>query len=573
MAGNLYDIVYLLYTIGMVLAMSCVAVILLQRPSTEQKLILMAAVLCTVVWFGYWGEIQAFDVTFQVFTNKLKYIGSCFIYYALLMFCLKYYHITMNQKFSNALLALSGFMAIVAVTLDRHPLMYRSYELQIENGFPTLVKNYGPLHTVYIVMIAFYSLLLLYYYFAKIWKQDREKRFSGMVFFLVMFVPTFCYIIEKIHQPPFDIVPFGLLSTDLFMIYLVVGRRICDVGHSAKELVFNSIEDAVIVVDEKMCYQGANQFAMTIFPELKKAEQGNSIQKESPFIYRLIQESIHPGAVEKHDIEIDGKSFESSLRGVYEDHKLIGYALWLDDVTLLRKNSILVENYQKNLEKDVQVKTQQIQQMQERMIHGFATLIENKDFVTGGHINRTSEYVYAVAKELNVEGYYKDIIEDDFVERIRLVAPLHDIGKMAVPDIVLDKPGKLTREEFEIVKKHSMQGARIIERTMSSTNDPEAFQMAKDVAEFHHEKWNGQGYPVGLSKQEIPLAARIMAVADVFDALVSKRSYKEPFTMDEAFKIIEEESGKHFDPVVVQAFLHIRSTIEELHERLSDNVE
>ena len=145
---------------------------------------------------------------------------------------------------------------------------------------------------------------------------------------------------------------------------------------------------------------------------------------------------------------------------------------------------------------------------------------------------------------------------------------MHDLGKIAVDDAILRKPGKFTDEEYEIMKKHSAEGARIIENVLSEVDDAEFKQIAKNIAHFYHEKYNGQGYPDGLKETQIPLEARIMALADVFDALVSKRCYKDTFSYDKAFSIIEESLGSHFDPVLGKIFISCRPKLEELYNSL-----
>ena len=153
------------------------------------------------------------------------------------------------------------------------------------------------------------------------------------------------------------------------------------------------------------------------------------------------------------------------------------------------------------------------------MIMGFATLVENKDGSTGGHIKRTTLYVRLLAEELRHRGYYKEVLTKDYMRNLCMAAPMHDIGKIAVPDVILQKPGKLTAEEFEVIKKHTVSGGKIIQETFGHLGNEQYAQIAYEVAMYHHEKWNGNGYPEGLKRKEIPLAARIMAIADVFDAV------------------------------------------------------
>ena len=203
------------------------------------------------------------------------------------------------------------------------------------------------------------------------------------------------------------------------------------------------------------------------------------------------------------------------------------------------------------------------------MIMGFATLVENKDGSTGGHVKRTTAYVKLLAEELQNRGYYKDILTKDYMKNMSLAAPMHDIGKIAVPDVILQKPGKLTDEEFAIIKKHTVDGGKIVEETFGHLGDEEYTKMAYEVARFHHEKWNGRGYPEGLEKEEIPLCARIMAVADVFDAISEKRCYRDAMPMDKCFSIIKEGSGTDFDPVIADLFIEIRDKVEKIHNDIN----
>ena len=192
-----------------------------------------------------------------------------------------------------------------------------------------------------------------------------------------------------------------------------------------------------------------------------------------------------------------------------------------------------------------------------------ANLIESRDEDTGEHVMRTSWFVNALARELAKDSPYKDQLTEEYLDNLWKAAPLHDIGKIKVSDTILCKPGRLTKEEFEIMKTHAAEGGKIVYETMQNIEEQDYVEIAHDVAKYHHEKWDGSGYPEGLSGQNIPLCARIMAVADVFDALTSKRCYKDAMSVEEAYKIIKESSGSHFDPVVAEAFVKLRPTVEE----------
>jgi energy-coupling factor transport system substrate-specific component len=191
------------------------------------------------------------------------------------------------------------------------------------------------------------------------------------------------------------------------------------------------------------------------------------------------------------------------------------------------------------------------------MIEAFAKTIDMKDKYTNGHSTRVAEYTAMLTREL---GY-----DEETVENYYNIALLHDIGKISIPPEVLNKPGKLTDEEFAEMKKHTVYGRDMLVRASKNLGETAYLKMAKEIAYSHHEWWDGsRGYPERLKGKDIPLSARIMAVADVYDALVSERPYKKAFSVDEAFRIITEESGTHFDPEVVDAFVKNRETVEQI---------
>ena len=217
---------------------------------------------------------------------------------------------------------------------------------------------------------------------------------------------------------------------------------------------------------------------------------------------------------------------------------------------------------------DLQTKTETISKMQDALIMVLADMVENRDEETGDHVRKTAAYTRIIMDKMRELGYYTDQLTDDFIYNVEHSAPLHDIGKISVPDAILNKPGpaRLTDEEFEIMKTHTIAGSKIIEQAMETVPESGYLKEAKNLAESHHEKWNGKGYPHGLAGEAIPLSARIMAVADVFDALVSERCYKKAFPFEKAMSIIKEDAGSHFDPKVADAFLQSADKVREVAE-------
>ena len=201
-----------------------------------------------------------------------------------------------------------------------------------------------------------------------------------------------------------------------------------------------------------------------------------------------------------------------------------------------------------------------IQKLQINIITTLADLVESRDTTTGYHVKRTAEYAVLLAEELRREGKYTDQLTDVFINTIRIAAPLHDIGKIKIPDAILNKNGRLDEKEFEVIKAHTTMGKDMLVEASKKLGTTEYIQMAVEIAHFHHEWWNGagKGYPKHLKGTEIPLSARIMAVADVYDALISNRPYKEGYSEEKVIEIMLEEKGTHFDPDIIDAMMAVR---------------
>lgn len=209
--------------------------------------------------------------------------------------------------------------------------------------------------------------------------------------------------------------------------------------------------------------------------------------------------------------------------------------------------------------------------VQSGLIMVLADMVENRDSSTGDHIRKTATYTGIVMHKMREMGFYTEELTDEFVSNVVKSAPLHDIGKIHISDSILNKPGKLTDEEFEIMKLHTVFGAKVIDQCLITLPRTRYLIEAKNIAKYHHEKWNGKGYPKGLSGEEIPLSARIMAVADVFDALVSSRVYKDAFPFEKAMDIIKKDSGSHFDPKVAEAFIAASDEVKAASEHFDKN--
>jgi putative two-component system response regulator len=217
-----------------------------------------------------------------------------------------------------------------------------------------------------------------------------------------------------------------------------------------------------------------------------------------------------------------------------------------------------------NIDELIKERTLQLQRLQNGIVFVLADMVENRDHVTGGHIERTTTYIKILIDAMVARGVYADMLNKMDLDLLISSARLHDVGKITISDTILNKPGKLTNEEFEIMKTHAAEGERIIEQIISRTDDVEFLRNAKLFAGYHHERWDGKGYPHGLEGLNIPLQGRIMAIVDVYDALVSERPYKKPFSQGRAVETIMENSGKQFDSLIADVFYEVREQFESV---------
>jgi len=242
----------------------------------------------------------------------------------------------------------------------------------------------------------------------------------------------------------------------------------------------------------------------------------------------------------------------------------------VDFVTKPFSSHVLLNRIKTHLDIDelIRERTTRIKRLQNGIVTVLADVVEERDKETGGHNDRTAAYVKILIEGMINYEVYTDEMRDWDMEKVVSSARLHDLGKIHVKDAILNKPGRLTDDEYEQIKLHTTGGARIIDRMISQIGEEEYLSYAKLFAEFHHERWDGKGYPHGLKEMEIPLQGRILAIVDVYDAIVSKRSYKEPATDEEAASIIESESGKAFDPKIVEVFTKVKDQIKAVRGAL-----
>ncbi|MCL2270332.1 MAG: response regulator [Treponema sp.] len=242
----------------------------------------------------------------------------------------------------------------------------------------------------------------------------------------------------------------------------------------------------------------------------------------------------------------------------------------IENHLLIEKQKARLQEFNSNLIKMVKEKTHQLYALQSAILNNLSELVEFRDIITGRHISRTQKYLKRLVEQLIEDGVYSDELLIWDMNIILLSSQLHDVGKIAISDTILNKAGMLTEEEMEIMKSHTRKGVEVIEKIENSADLAGFLECAKLFAGTHHEKWNGSGYPQGMAGVNIPLEGRIMAIADVYDALISARPYKKAFTADESARIILDGTGTHFDPALIETFNKIKDDFAAIAVEYAD---
>lgn len=515
-------------------------------------LFMLTMIFAGLLILGNLLEYNSSDLYSAIGSRKIAYLGGCFAPWFFLLFVLEYMGYKKPKILIYPLYAIHLFCFAGVASCEKHQWFYESVNYEKIGGIGRLFAKAGPICRLNQLSMLFYIILipLICIQFYVVHKTERRR--GNMLFLSIcVILPAVGYIgtlVGVTGKYDFTGVFFAVAFAVCF--FKMFYGHMLDTVDIARENLITNLDDAFIVLDTNMQVLYMNEKSKIMFPDIRKN------YKTYEIVSGLCKE-----AAEQYTA--NGRTYNLHISNIENNKAVVGYTLVFSDVTDL-------VDYADELEREVNNKVEEIARIQHQVLESFANMIEMRDGMTGQHVKRTGEYVRALAEALFEKGIYPDVLTEEKIRNIVSAAALHDIGKIAISDVVLQKPGKLTPEEFEDIKTHSSIGGDIIEDVLRDVGENEYLREAQLMAKYHHEKWNGQGYPEGLKEDEIPLSARIMAVADVFDALVSKRQYKEAFSLDKAFGIMEESIGSHFDPQVAKTFIEIRPEIEKIVMELQD---
>lgn len=522
-------------------------------------------VIIPIIIMGYWFLSWVHTPEAALIALYFVYLDSTVMLVICLFSILKVIGVSVSG-FAKAGIYGVTILHLLSIWFSKDSVIYYSnVEIEETKWGSIALFAAGPLKITHYIFLAaaFLAILgsLLYGYLVKEGFSRRILR----VYSAFAVAGLLIYLIEMLTGVKFSMLP-GLYAVGSIFIAIyydhfqsqdivsLIGEKQCKTGYrgfaaidrNGKLLGYNNQfakmipEITSVGIDEKIKYDGEGLIGH-LYPAIELFEKEN---KETQNI--CIDEKIYNLTVSVFSVN---------------DKKLTdGYLLELADITEEIRQKEIVDKYNEVLSKEVKEKTEHIAEIQNTVVIGLANMVENRDDNTGGHIKRTSEVIKLMMEEILRRKTYD--LDEEKATAIIKAAPMHDLGKIAIDNSILCKPGKLTDEEYSIMKTHATKSGEIVKFILEGVEEQLFVDVAFNIARHHHERWDGKGYPDNLMGEKIPVEARIMAVADVYDALVSKRCYKEPMSFEKAYEIMDECMGSQFDPAMRPIFMACRTRLE-----------
>ena len=399
--------------------------------------------------------------------------------------------------------------------------------------------------------------------------QARQKTYSRRTlafYMLFVFAGMLMYALESLLDMNFSALPYLYMTGDVLLVLNYDRNR----THDISSLISDSqkaMSRGYVAIGLNGLFLSANERCFDFLPDLKSQRADTRLSQDSPSGKTLlgIIENYKTSGTAAATFRAQDRTFAYEIapfrfhrRGLSQ-----GYLIDIRDATEETRNMEILSDFNARLNQEVAEKTRSVENMQEKLVLSLADMVENRDSNTGGHVKRTSDVVRILVEDIQANRYFP--LSDTLARDTVRAAPMHDLGKVSIDSSILNKPARLTPEEFAIMKTHSTISGQMVKILLDGMEEPHLVQTAYHVARYHHERWDGKGYPEGLVGEMIPLEARIMAVADVYDALVSKRVYKEPMSYEKAAQIMREGMGTQFDPNMYIVFVNCRSALERYY--------
>ena len=515
---------------------------------------------------GYLAGALAESAETVIIATKACYLGSVFLpmfeFFIIVRIC--------RFKFPDWAKLLLGLLStsvlLLSCTIGHSDIYYKSVTYMHMYGVGYCACEYGPWHFMWNFVLVGYTLanIVTIAYAARTRINVSYKNLIAVA--LMTLISIISFLISREVGSDTMVVPLVYVIDEFILFFVCLRVRMNDISDSVLESLGEENRNAYVAFSDKGIYLGCNDIAYKYFPELKEFRVDRAMPEDleiSKHFKSLMDSFVRKDSPSDSYFAYGRRNYRVCVRKVPRN-KISHIVLFrIEDETTLQRYIKKLDTHNTKLKDVIKDNDRHIHAIQEQMIVGMAKMVESRDSNTGGHIMRTSGIVAIFAEELQKDKGFGRTRE--FYDALIAAAPMHDLGKIAIDDKILRKPGSFTPEEFEVMKTHAEKGAAIVENLLSEIESPFFVEIAKNVACFHHERFDGSGYPYGLFGANIPFEARVMAVADVYDALVSKRCYKEQMSFEEAYNLIMNSMGTHFDPRLRDCFVACREKLEHYY--------
>ena len=522
-------------------------------------------IMIPVICLGYVTLAHSTVLEEALAANRIIYMGGCYLQLIMLLVVCNMCDIRLGLA-GRILKVLAFTVSTVVFIYVLNPMrsgdFYTKVELVTENGLALLRKEYGWMHSVFRGLVIVYYVLstgIILYSFIR--KNQISRKILGLLFFPES-LAIIAFFLGRKMIGNLELLPAVYVIAQINYLVIVSRMSLYDVTDTAVDSMVRNGDTGFITIDSGRHYLGSNETAKEIFPVLRKLTVDLSVKRRKSFA-DLVNPWLDAYREDRSrnftDYEKDDRFYRIVISPLYSGRREKGFQLTVTDNTSDRR-------FIRLLNREVDRQTKHIREMHDHLIMDMAIMVEKRDNSTGGHIRRTSEGVKILLSEMSPREFPE--LDDSFRRKLIKAAPMHDLGKISVPDAILQKPGRFTPEEFEKMKDHAANGAKIVHEVLKDTDDEQFHVIAETIAQYHHERWDGKGYPDGLKGEEIPLEARIMAVADVYDALVSRRVYKERMSFEQANRIMMEGMGSQFAPEMEAVYCRARPKLEAYYSQV-----
>lgn len=458
-------------------------------------------------------------------------------------------------------------LAIVCFCVHNN-LYYRSITVVEHGADHATITQYGPLIPLHFAFLGLLALWLLGVIIVGFKRSGAYSKRNLYPYTIALVAAMGIYAVETLVDTHFPSLPFLYTAASVYIGLNYERSHKHDLSLIIADHQKNHRTRGYMAMDSNMNFLVCNEKCSDFVPFLKDQRVNQKLPKEDEIctsIYKLAEDFERDSKINTRRFTLGGMACDCEISNfsIRSDGKKQGYLLEFRDATEAQRAYDIINSYNETLNAEVIEKTNSISDIQQRIVLGMADMIENRDNNTGGHVKRTSDIIRIIVDEIIRQGIIP--MTDQMARDIVRAAPTHDLGKISIDSSILNKPGRLTDEEFTIMKTHSSKSGEMVKILLEGVEEDRFVTVAFNVARYHHERWDGRGYPEGLVGSMIPLEARIMAIADVYDALVSKRVYKEPMSFEKSAEIMCECMGTQFDPNMERVFLGCQSQLEDYY--------